>query len=94
MARDASTDGEVGDAIDEELGDFWVHAVEMGEGMEDWRLTADPVRVDVGPSINVRSAVEEEAGGIKKPYSAATCRRVAPRSVSRRPPDAPQSSSG
>ena len=40
---DAGADGEVGTAIDAELAEFRVHALEMGRGIENRRLT-DPRR--------------------------------------------------
>ncbi len=66
VARDAGTDSEVGAAIDEELSDFGVHALEMGQGMEHRRLTTDAARVNVGTGVDVRTAVEEEAGGVEE----------------------------
>jgi hypothetical protein len=66
MARDASVDGEVGAAIDEQLGDFGVHAFEMGQSMEDRSLTADAARIDVGAGVNVGAAVEKEARSVEE----------------------------
>ena len=65
MAGDGAY-GEVGAAIDDQLGDFRVHPFEMGPGMEDRGLTADATGIDVGAGVNVGAAVEEEAGRIEE----------------------------
>ena len=66
MARDASADGEVGAAIDQQLGDFGVHAFEMRQGMEDRSLTADAAGVHVGAGVNVGAVIEEKARGVEE----------------------------
>jgi hypothetical protein len=66
VAGDAGADGEVGATIDEELSDFGVHGVEVGQGVKDWGLTADAVGVDVGAGVDLGAAVEEETGGVEE----------------------------
>jgi hypothetical protein len=66
VAGDAGADGDVGTAIDEELGHFGVHAFEVRLGVEYRRLATDAAGVDVGAGVNVGSAVEEEASGFKE----------------------------
>jgi hypothetical protein len=40
-------------AIDEELGNFGVHAFEVGEGVKELRLSAHAVAVDVSAGIDI-----------------------------------------
>jgi hypothetical protein len=48
----------------QQLGDLCVHALEMRQRMEDRRLTADAVCVDLGAGIHVRSAVKKNPARI------------------------------
>ena len=63
----AGADCEVGTAIDQQLGDFGVHAFEVGQGVEDRGLAADAAGVDVSAGVDVGAAVEQAAGRSDSP---------------------------
>ena len=66
VARDAGANGEIRAAVNKELRDLGVHAHEVGQRVEDRRLTADTVSVDVGAGVHVGAAVEQEARGVEE----------------------------
>ena len=66
MAGDAGADAQIGASFFEEFADFRINAHKMGQGVKDRSLSADAVRVYVGASVDLGTAVEEEASGIQK----------------------------
>jgi len=66
MAGDASADGQVGDSIFEQFADLGVNAHKMRQGVKDRGLSTDAVRIYVGASVDIGTAVEEEASGLKE----------------------------
>ncbi len=66
MSGDAGANTQVSTSIDEQLADFGVAGVVVGQGVEDRRLAAYPVGVDISASVDVGAAIEEEAGGVQK----------------------------
>jgi hypothetical protein len=66
MAGDAGADGQVGASFFEEFTDFGVDAHEIGQRVKDRGLSADTVRANIGASVDIGTAVDEEASGIKE----------------------------
>jgi hypothetical protein len=59
VAEDAGADGQIGAAIDQQLGDFEIRAGEVGERVEKRSLAAHAVGVDVSASVHVGTSVKE-----------------------------------
>ena len=71
MAGDAGADRQVGASFLEEFADFGIDGHEMGQRMKDGGLSADTVGVNIGASVDIGTAFEAEASGIKEPIFAA-----------------------
>jgi len=66
MTGDAGSEAQIGASFFEEFADFGADAHKVGQRVKDRGLSADTVRANIGASVDIGTAVDEEASGIKE----------------------------